>query len=304
MLRTSLAYISYGEKLLKEGILSCFTKIPRGKSYYYQGARCYPRYGEEDMSRDQTILALSALKFNGDTAELREIGPKLRYRLSKRFIMTPALWLWIRLLCTDKKIYNTLFGIMEVIELLPSVLWNKMIRPILRYNREFSMDWYMSIDPTTGLWHNWDGKGWVFDEKVDWANNGYKVYALNEKRLYDNKFLDLLDKAEFPEYASHLASWMIHFMHDGFLKRILKKLMLWNVEKENYLLRMLVGEKQPVGKLVDWKPTHWFRWSTRLNGTSYYDYLTGDDATYNTIDRDILLPVLRTLDPKLKQKSL
>jgi len=291
LFRTSLSYIAYGDPILKQGVVSCFTKIFKGKKYYYQGARCYPRYGENDVSRDQTILALSSLKFNDNLDELNEIGRNLRYRLSKRFIMTPALWIWIRMICTDSKFYNILFGLMEIIELLPSVLWNKIVRKILKYDKQYTMDWYMGIDPTTGLWHNWDGKGWIFTPNVDWANNGYKLYGANQKRLSENKILDLLDKTEFPEYAAHLGSWMISFMQNGFLKNILKKIMIWDIEKENYLLNMLMDNDVDIQKIDDYKPMWQFRWSSRFNGTYYTRYLEDDDAKYNVLDKDILYSV-------------
>lgn len=291
VLRTALSYIAYKEPILKEGVVSCFTKIPRGKSYYYQGARCYPRYGEHDMSRDQTIIALSSLKFNGDMAEIKEIAPNLRFRLSDRFAMTLALWIWLRMICTDSKFWSTIFGIMELIELLPSVLINKLIRPILKYDKEFNMEWYMSIDPTTGLWHNWDDMGWVFDENVDWCNNGYKLYGLNDKRLAESKWLKFLDSVKYPEYAAHLGSWMIYFMKPGFLKKVLQKLMVWNIEKENYLLRMLMGKDVSLKDINSWKPVHGYRWSSRLNGTYYTNLLEGEDSIYNVIDKDILYAV-------------
>lgn len=291
LFRTSISYMAYGGPILKEGVLSCFTKIQNGKKYYYQGARCYPRKGEEDVSRDQTILALSSLKFNDNIEELNEIGRNLRYRLSKRFIMTPALWIWIRMICTDNKFYNTLFGLMEIIELLPSVLWNKILRKILGYNKEYSMKWYMDFDPTTGLWHNWDEKGWIFTPNVDWANNGYKLYCANQKRLSESCMLRFMDKTEFPEYAAHLGSWMISFMQNGFLKKILQKIMRWNIEEENYLLNMLMGSDVDIQKIDEYKPMWQFRWSSRFNGTYYTKYLDKDDAKYNVTDKDILYAV-------------
>ena len=291
-LRTSMSYMAYGDEILKEGVLSCFTKIQDGDKYYYQGSRCYPRFGEEDMSRDQTIIALASLKFN-NVKELNDIGLHLRFRLSKRFIMTPALWIWIRMLCKGG-IYKTLFGLMELIELLPSVLWNKFIRWCLGYDKQYDMDWYCDVDPNTGLWHNWDGKGWVYDEKSD-QNNGYKLYNLHMKRLDEHLLVKLFDGTEFPEYAAHLASWMIYFMKDGFLKKILKKIIIWDVEKQNYLLRMLMDVDVDKSVIDNYKSKWTFRWSNRFNGTCYTYNLKDESSVYNVIDKDILYSVKKRM---------
>ena len=285
--RTGTAYIAYGEEILKEGVLSCFTRVDENRSYYYQAARCYPNYGEDDVSRDQVIMALASLKFNNNMDELKEIGPKLKYRLSKKFCMTPALWLWIRMICTDSNYYNTLYGIMQIIEFVPAVIWSKLIRPFLKHDTEYELDWYMSIDPTTGLWEDWNGY-WEYLEHVDSVNNGYKITYDNRKYLYDNKFLNLLSETEFPEYASNLTCNTVQFMKEGFLKKILRKFIFWNSDKSNWLFHLILGEDIPIEDINAYKPTKSTRWSNHLNGTFYTEYLSGDDAIYNVMDKDLL----------------
>jgi hypothetical protein len=288
--RTSMSYISYGDKILKEGILSCFTKVekPNGK-YYYQGARCYPRYGENDMSRDQTIMALASLKFNGDEKELKEIGRHLRFRLSKRFLMGPTLWVWIRMATSKSKWWTNLFGIFELIEFVPGILWNKLLYKMLGYKDRDSL-WYMDVDPNTGLWHNWDGKGWVYDEKSD-ANNGYKLYAITEKAKSESWFRKFLSSTDYPTYALHLTSWLVYFMEDCMLKKWLTGLIKWSVEKENLLLKLLSGQEVQDSQIDIYKPMKSNRWSDRFNGTCYQEYLKNDDSIYNVIDKDMLIKI-------------
>jgi len=294
-LRTSMSYISYGDKILKEGVLSCFRKIiKKNGKYYYQGSRCYPQYGENDMSRDQTIIALSSLKFNGDESELKEIGRHLKFRLSKRFLMGPTLWIWIRMITSNSSWYRNLFGIFELIEFLPGILWNKLLRKILGY-KDRGDKWYMDIDPTTGLWHNWDGKGWIFTPNVSDQNNGYKLYGLNEKMKYDNGVRRFFDSTDYPTYALHLTSWLVYPMKDCFLKRILCRLIKWEAEDDNLLLKLLSGQKVDNNLIENYRPMKTFRWSNRFNGTCYGEFLENDNAKYNVIDKDVLLSLLKKL---------
>lgn len=288
-LRTSMSYISYGQKILKEGVLSCFRKVSKkNDKYYYQGARCYPEYGEKDMSRDQTIMALCSLKYNGDETELKEIGRHLRFRLSKRFLMGPTLWIWIRMVTSKSKWWRNLFGIFELLEFFPSWVWNKLLRKILGY-KDRGDKWYMDIDPTTGLWHNWDGKGWVYDEKVDWANNGQKLYGLYKKMESESWFRKTLSSMGYPTYALHLTSWLVYFMEDCFLKRVLVKLIRSEMEKDNLLFRMLTGEDVDKQLIENYKPMWQFRWTVRFNGTDYSRFLSDAEGEYNVIDKDVLL---------------
>ena len=73
--RTSLAYMTWKLPDMKEGILGCFRKFDMIglDKYWYQASRYTGRYKEDDVSRDQTLLAFSALKVNGDQEELNEI---------------------------------------------------------------------------------------------------------------------------------------------------------------------------------------------------------------------------------------
>jgi len=63
--RTGIAYIAYGEQIIKEGIVSCyrpFDMINKESKKLYQAMRCSGRHREDDVSRDQTIMSLASLK--------------------------------------------------------------------------------------------------------------------------------------------------------------------------------------------------------------------------------------------------
>jgi hypothetical protein len=40
------------------------------------------------------------------------------------------------------------------------------------------------------------------------------------------------------------------------------------------------------------KPMTGFRWTSRFDKSCYFDYLEGDDAKYNTLDKDILYGIM------------
>lgn len=286
--RTSLSYIAYKSGSLRDGILQCFRKftmINRTK-YWYQGSRAFGRHCEDDVSRDQTILSLSSLKINGDDDILNEIGNHLPYKLSRRFVMGPTLWVWIKSITGKGKFYTYLFGLLEIIEFLPSVLWNKFIRKIMGWNKEYSQEWYLGFDNSIGFW-SVDDK-WIVNDDWYWVNNGQRLCSNHQYKVRKNKLYKILYTMEYPEYALHLTAWMVYCSDDTFFKKILQKLGIWLAEKDNLLIRKLLGDTITQEEIDKYKPTKGYRWSSRYNGTSYTNYLEGDDAIYNTIDKDLL----------------
>ena len=295
LLRTGEAYIAYGDKRLKSGILSCFRKftmIGRNK-YWYQGARYCSRYREDDVSRDQTILALSAFKINCDKKELKEIGLHLPYRLSRRFTMTPTLWFWIRAIIYENKFYTYLYQIFQLIEFLPSVLWDKVLRKMMGWDKEYSQEWYLGYSKMPFWFYNYGTKTWKWVSNTSDLNNGLKLYYNHKRKMESSKFYRLMHKLEYPEFALHLTSWMIYTSNNTFIKSILQKLAIWLAEKDNLLVRLLMNDKNKVtmDEINKFRPVKGFRWSTRFNGNDYTEYLKGGDAISNTIGKDVLLSI-------------
>jgi len=279
LLRTARAYMAYGDEILYEGIKSCFKKEADG---HYQAYRCYPDIGKEDVSRDQTIGALSSLLMRGKVDTFKEIGPKLRFRLSKRFIQGPGMWLWIRQLWV-------IYGIVEIFSIVFGIMWNKILYKILDRDKIYSEEYYMTKDPNTGVWWKNEQGKWVYIENAYWANNGNKLYGVYRKNRDTKWWYGFLDATEYPLYGAMLTAYMVYCMPQSIFRRILVKLLMWNVKGENNLLfrAMFKGDvtKEEIDKL---KPMKGFRWTSRFDGSSYFDYLEGDSALYNTLDKDIL----------------
>ena len=133
--RTSLAYITWKDNDIKEGIIGCFRKVKKNhhfKKEFYQPMRATGRYGEDDVSRDQVTMAFTALKINGDQAELEELASKTPYRLSRRMKMTPDMWLWVQSLYRqNSQFYAHLYCLINLSYLWIGLGVNKIIGKIL-----------------------------------------------------------------------------------------------------------------------------------------------------------------------------
>jgi len=288
--RTGLAYISYGEEIIKQGIMSCyrpFEMINKKGKKIYQASRCSARYREDDVSRDQTIISLAALKVNGNDCELEELVSHLPFRLSRRFIMGPTMWCWLKAITGSKK-YNTIFAMLEIIEFVISIAMSKVIRLILKTNKVHSQEEDLTIDDSKGFWYFNQKNKWIWLEEKG-VNNGRKMYGEYKKKLYDNKFYKFLDNIIYPDYALHLTGWMVYTMRDGFWKKILQKLLLWAADKNNLLIKLQSGKKIEYSEIENIKTTRGYKWSRRLDGTNYTYELSGDDVLYNNINKDVLI---------------
>lgn len=284
LLRTGRAYIAYGHPDIKEGILSCYKLESDG---HYQAYRCAPNYGKDDVSRDQTTGSLTALIINGDDEDARRLASKLRYHLSKRFVQGPGMWLWI-------KRWWTIYGIVEFFSIIFGVLWNKILYRLLDRNKIYSEEYYMTKDPTTGVWWKNDKGEWVFEKNAYWATNGNKLYAEYKKKVDTNRFYRILDATEYPTYGAFLTAFLVYCMPNGILRKLLAAVLRWNFKGMNNLLFRAMFDKDVTKEEIDsLKPMTGFRWTSRFDGSSYFGYLEGEDAEYNAIDKDILYGILR-----------
>ena len=289
--RTGLAYIAYGKEIIKKGILECyrpFDMINRETKQYYQAMRSTGRYREDDVSRDQTIMSLAALKFNGDEKELKEIALKLPYRISRRFKMGPAMWFWLRAITGSKKA-NTLFTIFELIEFPISILMTKLFKLILKTNKIYSQEEYFAVDDSKGFWF-YDGKDykWLNEKGV---NNSIKMHGNYKKKIGTNKIYKFLDTIQYPGYATHLTGWMIYTMRKGRCRKLLQKLLLWASDKNNLLMRLLAEDNVTPTEINNYISCTGYEWSKSKDGTNYSTILEGDDVLFNEIDRDILITI-------------
>lgn len=262
--RTSLAYITWGDFDMKKGIVSCFRKIHTAwDDYYYQASRCVNRYGEEDVSRDQITMALVALKLNGDKLAVSDISNHLSWRLSKKFRKTIDWYFWSKSL-SGSKFNANMFLVLQLLMLPIIVGWNKLLDKVLGYK---------SI-----------------------PNNEYKSSYAYKKYEKFNGLQRLLSKSYFMGYAQHLLAWQIYTLPvNNWLRKLVSRMLLSLVEKDNYLLRLLLGDtKISEDEIESYVPKENFRWEMRLDGSTIRQFNEMDEEwkekmlKYNQLDKDCL----------------
>ena len=265
--RSGLAYIAYGDKDIKQGILNCFRPYIIGehrdpKKTMYQASRASNRFGEDDVSRDQIILALSALEFNGDIKEVKEITSKLSFRLSRRFLMTPTMWFWVKYLATRKQGWKLAFSFMLTLEHSINIPLTKFLR------------WLAGANIQIPLPHN----------------------QFTELPYKDGKRLKLYKALGYPEYGLHFAAWQQYVVpFGGILGKINKKLMSWQMEDSNLLLKILVnGETVSNKEIEDFKSTNTFMWQRRNDIITAWIYeLQDHKVEWNDLEKDILNKLIK-----------
>lgn len=279
--RTGWAYTAYGNKKLKEGILSCFTDEEDKKGKYIQAHRCYPRYRTDDVSRDQIISALCSLKLNGQDKEVKRLRKGLRWKISKKFTMTVDMWLWLMAISTPQPlsfIFSLIFTIIHFFITAPLVLWNSLLNRWAKM-KEISQEKY--------------------NENL---KSGMKV--TNTK---DMEKPSKIRKLKYPSYALHLFAWQLYSLPWNPLKWLLKLACRPSVHKSNYLMKMLFGAKVLFNDIEEYRPMCGLRWQVRFfegeeNGekicfynnceiieeNNYFHNEHKITTEYNSIDNDLL----------------
>lgn len=260
--RSGLAYIAYGDKDIKQGILSCFRPYIIGEDRdrsktKYQASRASNRFGEDDVSRDQVILALSSLEFNGNTEEVMEICNRLPFRLSRRFLMTPTMWFWVKYLGTRKQGWKNAFAFMQTLEHLIQIPLTKFLR------------WISGATKPIPLPHNQHTK---LPYKEGWR---WKIYQT----------------IGYPEYGLHFAAWQYYTVpFGGILGKLNRWLMKWQMQNSNLLLRLLLGGKDlTISEVKHFKPTNTFMWQRRTDVRTAWIYeLKPEEYEFNNLEKDIL----------------
>jgi len=105
--------------------------------------------------------------------------------------------------------------------------------------------------------------------------------------------------AYYSGYAFHLTCWQYYTLPAGYnpiTKKILRKILLNYCEKENYLLRILLGDKTVTAEEVDgYEPREGFRWQAYLDGSwpNYNGEMSQEwkdkYLKYNQLDKDCLI---------------
>lgn len=243
--RTSLAYITYGDVQLKNDIMACFRSfdmINRRDRKYVQGARAPFRYSEDDFSRDQFILAISALYIRGDYKEVKWIADRIPYKLSRRFRMTPTLWYWVKALASnDCNGFNArMYRFLEYTSQCAIIPVSKLARKVIGLKYESDLNSLLTIAPEVPYWHyDHDAKEWIYKtEPSSRMTLSHKMCNMHLMKRDTSKWYKAISNLIVPGYSTSLGAYMANIMGSKRLKRKL----LTNVPESNYMQRILLDD--------------------------------------------------------------
>ncbi|MCD4682003.1 MAG: hypothetical protein K8R86_01860 [Bacteroidales bacterium] len=117
--RTSLAYIAYGDPVLKEGMLGCTKWITPDHVQFYRSVE----QNDTTVSRDQITMFLAAMAVRGE--DVKPYIKATKWKISKRYSLTLDMWLWMKAIAGNK-FAKKLFFLTEVPLAKAYQLWDKL----------------------------------------------------------------------------------------------------------------------------------------------------------------------------------
>lgn len=289
----SYASLAYPDAGLKERLFSFLKPIKMidRKKPHIQVLR-HPSGCGDDTSRDQTIMILSAIKILYGRKKFAKYALDIPFRISRRFYMTPQLWLWIRGVAKNNGFVTFLYHLIELVVLSFSILWNKLSRKMAGLTKTYPYDQWLAVDPTKGYWDHYNQSDWKFIKPTDpdfgtWVNNSHKMYNAHLKKKEENKWYRFWQGCMFPDYALALTTWMIYCSKNTFLKGWIKKLLRWEIDEYNLLLQYLNGAKVNPDEYVATTGLHMLE----RNNEKCMRYKLKNDV--NALDVDLLKKLMK-----------
>lgn len=197
------AYLAYDYEPFVRAVKNCYEIKHDEKGMYVQGYR-HPSYkGNDynDMSRDHILNTLVMMKASNDHVFLKFLSKNLRWKISDRYNFTIDLWLWMKGISGNKWAMFVYYLII-IPMMFFSILLNKIIYLLAGISKEVPQD----------------------------------KFAQENKRIF-SKFELFLIGLKYPLYTLCQMSFMLYVTPDSLGKRLLKKICLWNIDEQNFLLR-------------------------------------------------------------------
>lgn len=252
LVRTSQAYIAYFNEILYKGIVSCFEKRYEYKnnigSWYFKVKR-YPSAGE-DVSRDQVIGALTAIKIhNPDKIEYYASNLKIKLGDKLSSMMTPDMMIWVKSLYEKGIKSSKWFAIVSFYHVI-MMIWTRILYQFINI-KVVPQNEYIGGGKTSNWWR---------------SNFRHKSYAV------------------------YLMAWQLYTTKDNWFKKKLMKSMLPLIDEDNLMLRLLFGGKVTVNEIIRFIPMNEMRWQDELimPNKSSLKKLEPHQYQFNAIDSDLL----------------
>ncbi len=232
----------------------------------------------DSVSRDQTMMGFVGLAANGRQDLVKKYHNGLKWKLSGFNDQTIDFWLWVKA-AGGSWFWTQIFWLLSCILIPGSILWNNFIFWIGKLNRKKNFD-----DPV-------DGYGEVPIEFMD------------AEPRYDwkwNKIDDYIYKAQWPHYVYTQFCLQMYVLPKHPLKSFLQWICKFNRNENNYLVRLLLGEKVSDEEIDEYQPRYGSRWSSRMNITSRAQAkpLKPEHYTDLNYDKDILYGIKRLNENK------
>jgi len=92
----------------------------------------------------------------------------------------------------------------------------------------------------------------------------------------------------YPQYTLFILAWMLQVTPKNGLRTLVSHLAALDVEKDNHVLRLLLGKPVSAPAVQQYKSIHGFRWNRRLDLPTRLYIVDTSAEPYNNIDMDLL----------------
>jgi len=259
------AYLAYDHEPFARAVRNCFEFKCDNKGHYIQGYRhpSLKKIEYNDLSRDHILNSLILMKVSNNGVFLKYLSKYLRWKISDRYSFTIDLWLWMKGI-SGNRFAMFAYYLVIIPVMFFSMLLNKIIYLLAGIGKEVPQDEYVQADRS--------------------KFSKFKLYLIG---------------LIYPMYTLAQTSFMMYVTPNSLGKWLLKKICLWGVDEQNFLLRIMFGGKISAEEVYGYKAMNGWRWSTYLNELNDRDlYVITDPKRLesNVLDVDLL----RKMYEKLK----
>jgi len=259
---TGLSVLAYDDNLLLQG-LTQMTPV-KGETW------CRHPFGRDlqntkdpinEFTRDHMISALTALSVK-DLATAKQAIAKTKMRLSKRKLLGPGDWFWLKAIQNEDswkgKAYAKLFGLFTMPAVAGSVIWDKIVKNMLG-KKAIQVNPNEQLDPP--LKYTTKASRFVSEKLRLFAFQGHlwgmQIYAMRKLGLTGLPVLSAAVRA-----------------YSG---------------KFNYLVSLYTGKKICKYKIKNYVPRTGWVWQSWIDNGSKGGHVAGPkEKLYNAIDKDLL----------------
>jgi hypothetical protein len=254
------AYFAYNYKPFVDSVKKCFKEEADDKGSFIQGYRSPYHFGAEPntMSRDHIINALILMKLE-DQDFLKKLSKGLRWKISDKYSFTIDSWLWMKGIAGNK-FYMFLWYILNIFLVIFYVILNKIVYKISGVGKEVPQSEFVLTD---------------------------------ESEISDK--IKKCRKIVYPMYAIYLHCFQLYVSPNSIGKWLIKKMSLLFVDKQNFILKVVLGAKVDKNNVYSYKPMYGGRWTTYLNQMNdRFLKIIDDNPEYieeNLVDVDLLISI-------------